>query len=1365
MRRIAVIFDNRCRPETTGLYCRRALGQLVQARHISHVEHLLPDELEQVSPGQFDLFLYVDDGLQQDLRDDLRPAAWWAIDTHLGFERCLKLAESADWTFAAQRDGAEQLQAQGVKQARWLPLACDPSIHGRRATAEEFDFAFVGHIFPGPRQDLLERLLHEFPRTYVGQKYFEEMADVYSASKIVFNRSISNDVNMRVFEGLCSGAMLLTNSLRENGQDELFQEGVHFVTYAGEDELIDKAHYYLQHAEIRQRIATAGREAVLQDHTYRHRMESLLRTVSKAPQDSATVPNYMPQKEMSYFEFSRPDVLDLIPVTAERVLDIGCGAGRLGQSLQARQAASVVGVEQNPAAAQAAMSRIDQVLIGDICSEDIDFEEGAFDCVVCADVLEHLRHPETVLRKARRWLAPNGHLITSLPNVRNHTVVRSLLSGNWTYESAGLLDEDHVRFFTKREIEKLLFRCGFEIDELRSTPGDGYAEWERQGKSPQVTIGPFQLQAGSVEEAEEFFAYQYLTRATVRAQSELPLTSIILVTHNQLSYTKQCLDSIRLRTIAPYEIIVVDNGSNDQTAEYLGHCDDVRLISNRENRGFPAAVNQGIAAAQGTQVLLLNNDTLVTTGWLTRMLEALHSQADVGLVGPLSNNVSGEQQVNVTYDDLSQLDGFAWELSKQQHNQRVTTDRLVGFCLLFKRELVDRIGLFDEQFGIGNFEDDDFCRRAQESGYRCLIATDAFVHHFGSVTFRGSGVNLRALLQQNQELYQRKWNRERGTVGAISESAANDRKCLPSLSLPTSAPYATGHRDFNSASTEATPQHEDFERHPRPEFLCDVDESEALLLKENRVQLSACLIVRNNESTIHPCLESLVRWVDEIVVVDTGSTDATPEICRAYGARVYHWPWRDDFAAARNESLKYAFGEWIFWMDSDDTLPWECGEELRRLVDGEHRENVLGYIMQVHCPGSEPTDVTIVDHVKLIRNRPDLNFEFRIHEQILPAIRRAGGEVEWTDIYVVHSGATKDPSGRAKKLDRDYKLLHLELQEKPNHPFTLFNLGMTYADDGKHEQAIAYLNHSIDLSRTEESHLRKAYSLLVRSLSAVDNHREALEQCDIGLQMYQGDKELLFRKAMLLRDLGQLERAVDVYHQILRESDDRHFQSVDIGIADFKARHNLAVIYEELGTLEQAQNEWWNLVEAHPDYESGWKGLAILLIRNQDYESMRQVVNALSDRHFDVENSQYRNDGLKAIAAVVKARLSMSDGDMDRARSQLEHATSLSPNDCWIYNEYCHFLFGNDPAAAVEHLSKLASMTPDDGAVLHNLGVVCIQVGELDRAISALKKSLKLRPNSPDTEHQLSLAWEQKAQSELDSLDPKISNSETTTIF
>lgn len=107
------------------------------------------------------------------------------------------------------------------------------------------------------------------------------------------------------------------------------------------------------------------------------------------------------------------------------------------------------------------------------------------------------------------------------------------------------------------------------------------------------------------------------------------------------------------------------------------------------------------------------------------------------------------------------------------------------------------------------------------------------------------------------------------------------------------------------------------------------------------IKLSLCLICRDNERTIRSCLESIRPWVDEIVVVDTGSTDRTPQIAEELGARLFHFAWCDDFAAARNESLRHARGEWLFWMDSDDTISESCGRRLRELAHRRHAPRTL----------------------------------------------------------------------------------------------------------------------------------------------------------------------------------------------------------------------------------------------------------------------------------------------------------------------------------------------------------------------------------------------------------------------------------------
>ena len=386
-----------------------------------------------------------------------------------------------------------------------------------RGGTELYDVAFVGNHAMGPRDELLDLLKRRFSRTFIGRAYFEEMAKIYSASHIVFNRSVRNDVNMRVFEALSCGSMLLTNDLSANGQAELFRDGGHLATYRSPEEFLDKAEFYLNHDHARESIAARGREEATTKHTYEHRIKRILeKTASqRVPQSVAitkTQENSSPAAN-GYYEHARPEILELIPLTARRILDVGCGAGRLGEAVKARQRAYVVGVECIASAAESARSRLDEVIVGDVENLEPDFEPGSFDAVVCGDVLEHLRIPERFLARARSWLRPDGVLIASIPNARHHSVIAELIEGNWSYEDAGLMDRTHLGFFTRSDMIDLFVGAGFQINRISPIPGPGYAEWEKSEHKSIVRIRNLTLSSVPAHEAEEFYVYQYLISA------------------------------------------------------------------------------------------------------------------------------------------------------------------------------------------------------------------------------------------------------------------------------------------------------------------------------------------------------------------------------------------------------------------------------------------------------------------------------------------------------------------------------------------------------------------------------------------------------------------------------------------------------------------------------------------------------------------------------------------------------------------------------------------------------------------------------------------------------------------------------------
>jgi 2-polyprenyl-3-methyl-5-hydroxy-6-metoxy-1,4-benzoquinol methylase len=207
-----------------------------------------------------------------------------------------------------------------------------------------------------------------------------------------------------------------------------------------------------------------------------------------------------------YYEQSRPELQALIPHGARRVLDVGCGAGALGAALKRRGAVEVIGVEADPEAADAAALILDRVHRGDIESLNLPYPPGTFDCIVLADILEHLRDPWGLLRRIAPLLAPRGQLIASLPNVRHWSVLRGLLDGEWTYLPAGILDRGHLRFFTLKSGRALFEAAGLRIVEVHPVGGGSVPDL-----TPLVEAGrALSLDCSTLAEESRITQYLYI---------------------------------------------------------------------------------------------------------------------------------------------------------------------------------------------------------------------------------------------------------------------------------------------------------------------------------------------------------------------------------------------------------------------------------------------------------------------------------------------------------------------------------------------------------------------------------------------------------------------------------------------------------------------------------------------------------------------------------------------------------------------------------------------------------------------------------------------------------------------------------------
>jgi GT2 family glycosyltransferase/glycosyltransferase involved in cell wall biosynthesis len=241
-----------------------------------------------------------------------------------------------------------------------------------------------------------------------------------------------------------------------------------------------------------------------------------------------------------------------------------------------------------------------------------------------------------------------------------------------------------------------------------------------------------------------------------------PEISVVLLTHNQWPYTELCLRSLahaQKQSKLAVEYLLVDNASSDRTAARAKKIPGLRVIANRENLGFAAGNNAGMRAARGRNIVLLNNDTIVPPQWLDRLHAHAQSIPRAGIVGPSTNTEPGQALPGTHYDGIGEFFSYAREIGRSGLGRWEVCEKISGLCMYVPRSVLDRVGFLSEEYGLGYFEDDDYCFRVRDAGYRTIWAKDTYVHHFGSVSFENSGVSRELHLSNGMSQFIFKWGK------------------------------------------------------------------------------------------------------------------------------------------------------------------------------------------------------------------------------------------------------------------------------------------------------------------------------------------------------------------------------------------------------------------------------------------------------------------------------------------------------------------------------------------------------------------------------------------------------------------------------
>ncbi|WP_343224489.1 glycosyltransferase [Paenibacillus sp. ACRRX] len=354
-------------------------------------------------------------------------------------------------------------------------------------------------------------------------------------------------------------------------------------------------------------------------------------------------------------------------------------------------------------------------------------------------------------------------------------------------------------------------------------------------------------------------------------------------------------------------------------------------------------------------------------------------------------------------------------------------------------------------------------------------------------------------------------------------------------------------------------------------------------------KISLCMIVKNEEDCIARCLNSVKHVVDEIIIVDTGSTDNTADICRSFDAQIVEYTWNEHFADARNYGLQYATGDWILWMDADEELDPNDALQLKQQVNTAS-EAIL-WIHLINFIGNEPdaNDAFHITHSRMFRNHIGFKFTKSIHEilnleEVLPEYDPS--QQQTLPIKIYHYGYMNEYIINKKKSERNIRLLEQELHKEDHHPWIKYHIATEYYRLKQYQKAFEYVNlgivHFLQERKAPPSLLYKLkYSILI-TLGSVEG---AWQGIDRAILMYPDYVDLYFYKGVIYYLKEWYSQAIEVFQQciILGENNIKHLTLK--GVGSFHASYYIGLCHEKLGNMEHAIQAYEAAIQIFPNYK------------------------------------------------------------------------------------------------------------------------------------------------------------------------------------
>jgi len=360
-------------------------------------------------------------------------------------------------------------------------------------------------------------------------------------------------------------------------------------------------------------------------------------------------------------------------------------------------------------------------------------------------------------------------------------------------------------------------------------------------------------------------------------------------------------------------------------------------------------------------------------------------------------------------------------------------------------------------------------------------------------------------------------------------------------------------------------------------------------------KVSLCMIVKNEEKYLPQCLNSVKSLVDEIIVVDTGSTDKTVEIAEGFGAKVYHFQWTNSFSQARNESLKYATKDWILIMDADDEFCNEDKEKFKQLINSPLDDNSLYFFETLNYCGSaiNSNNISVNLNPRLLKNNHGFYYEGKVHNQLVNS-KFTINDVNYS-IAIYHYGYLDENIKSKDKRNRNITLLEEQLGKNPHDKYANFNLGNEYFALGDMNKSLIYYYKSYDNFNPNNGF---GFILLARIVLAnynIGEYDKALQISELGLGYYPQFTDLHFFNANIYKAINKPTLAIRSLKKCIEIGDPPSSLKFLYGTGSFKALYELAKIYLNLKDYETAYKYYVETIRSKRDYITPVYNIAHLL--------------------------------------------------------------------------------------------------------------------------------------------------------------------------